>query len=364
MEHRLRRNAAHVQACATDILLLDDADARAKLRGPDRRDIAADAGADHQDIELSLFVRHCLLLCATSGALNPITRPASAARGDCRHRVLADRAPSRAHRLIVYAATPLNRSAKQRAGLDGAARSAYDTRAGSGRIPFHRSAVWPSKDLRARDAHFVRDGFPVDRGPSPSGRWSMRPLRLPATSVPSSKPASRRVAAITALATLFTMLVLIQAALFAPGAHAAAPHVDVVAFDRAVDPAGARYLTDAIQTAESDGATALVIDDRHPRWRSRLDGDDCPRRAIRHDPDHQLCQPSGGSGGLRRLLHRPRRASGRDGAKHPHRRRQPGGRDRRRSRLHAQSQGRARPRSVDALHPDRLPPQRRTPPRR
>ena len=87
----------------------------------------------------------------------------------------------------------------------------------------------------------------------------MRPLRLPATSVPSSNPTSRRVTAITALTTLFTMLVLIQAALFAPGAHAAAPHVDVVAFDRAVDPAGARYLTDAIQTAESDGAVALVI---------------------------------------------------------------------------------------------------------
>ncbi len=42
-------------------------------------------------------------------------------------------------------------------------------------------------------------------------------------------------------------------------AYAAAPHVDVLAFDRAVDGAGARSITDAIATAEGDGASLLVI---------------------------------------------------------------------------------------------------------
>ncbi len=87
----------------------------------------------------------------------------------------------------------------------------------------------------------------------------MRPLRLPATRFPSSRMSPRRAARSATLAALFAALILIQAALFAPGAHASSPHVDVVAFNRDVDPAGARYLTDAIQTAESDGATALVI---------------------------------------------------------------------------------------------------------
>lgn len=86
----------------------------------------------------------------------------------------------------------------------------------------------------------------------------MRPLRLPATRFTSPLTARRAGRSVT-LAALFGALVLIQGALFAPGAHAAAPHVDVVAFNRDVDPAGARYLTDAIQTAESDGAVALVI---------------------------------------------------------------------------------------------------------
>lgn len=45
----------------------------------------------------------------------------------------------------------------------------------------------------------------------------------------------------------------------APAAHAATPHIDVFAFQRDVDPAGARALSDAITTAEHDGATLLVI---------------------------------------------------------------------------------------------------------
>jgi membrane-bound serine protease (ClpP class) len=57
------------------------------------------------------------------------------------------------------------------------------------------------------------------------------------------------------------MLFILQAA-FPPHAQAAptdAPHVDVANFDRQVDASGARYLTDAINTAESDGAAALVV---------------------------------------------------------------------------------------------------------
>jgi hypothetical protein len=53
---------------------------RAKLRGPDRGDIATNAGADHQDIELSLFVRHCPLLYVTSVTLISIARPAARRR--------------------------------------------------------------------------------------------------------------------------------------------------------------------------------------------------------------------------------------------------------------------------------------------
>jgi membrane-bound serine protease (ClpP class) len=87
----------------------------------------------------------------------------------------------------------------------------------------------------------------------------MRPLRHPAPRFHSSGTAPRRAMRFIALAVLFTSFFLILAALFAPHVHAAAPHVDVVPFNRQVDPAGARYLTDAIQTAESDGAAALVI---------------------------------------------------------------------------------------------------------
>jgi membrane-bound serine protease (ClpP class) len=92
----------------------------------------------------------------------------------------------------------------------------------------------------------------------------MRPLqristRNPRRSLRSSPP---RIASTLGGVALFAGLLLIQgmlASLAAPAAHADGPHVDVVAFNRDVDPAGARYLTDAIQTAESDGANALVI---------------------------------------------------------------------------------------------------------
>src|SRR5258707_14199722 len=48
--------------------------------------------------------------------------------------------------------------------------------------------------------------------------------------------------------------------LAAPAAHADAPHIDLVTFQRNVDPASARFLSDVIDTAQSDGATLLVIE--------------------------------------------------------------------------------------------------------
>src|SRR5690242_16456641 len=50
-----------------------------------------------------------------------------------------------------------------------------------------------------------------------------------------------------------------QLAFMVHHALAASPHVDTVTFDRDVDPASAHFLTDAIDTANSDGATVLVI---------------------------------------------------------------------------------------------------------
>ncbi len=87
----------------------------------------------------------------------------------------------------------------------------------------------------------------------------MRARRLSPIRFVSALTVPPRAVTIPALATLFAALVLIQSALVAPEARATAPHVDVAAFNRGVDPAGARYLKDAIQAAESDGASALVI---------------------------------------------------------------------------------------------------------
>ncbi|MGH2503961.1 MAG: hypothetical protein ACRDID_15735 [Ktedonobacterales bacterium] len=98
----------------------------------------------------------------------------------------------------------------------------------------------------------------------------MRPLQRLTPRSPSAQQSRphlarhvmRRAVAALALPALFAGLLLIPvalAALMAPAAHAAGPHVDIVAFNRDVDPAGAKYLTDAIQTAENDGANALVI---------------------------------------------------------------------------------------------------------
>jgi membrane-bound serine protease (ClpP class) len=53
---------------------------------------------------------------------------------------------------------------------------------------------------------------------------------------------------------------LLASSLVAPLARAAAAHVDTVRFDTDVDPAAARFIGGAIDRAQRDGATALVIE--------------------------------------------------------------------------------------------------------
>lgn len=73
----------------------------------------------------------------------------------------------------------------------------------------------------------------------------------------------RRVAATVMMLALASGLALI--ALLAPGApgqvvaHADAPHIDHASFTMDVDPGSASYLSRAINTAEGDGATLLLI---------------------------------------------------------------------------------------------------------
>lgn len=74
-----------------------------------------------------------------------------------------------------------------------------------------------------------------------------------------STPTIARVANGALILALGLALGLLLAQVTTPTAHAAAPHIDVFSFQRNVAPAGARALTDAISTAESDGATLLVI---------------------------------------------------------------------------------------------------------
>jgi hypothetical protein len=50
-QHRLRRDAAPVEADAAHVLALDDRDRKAELRGADGGDIAAGARADHDHVE-------------------------------------------------------------------------------------------------------------------------------------------------------------------------------------------------------------------------------------------------------------------------------------------------------------------------
>ena len=52
-EQRLGGDAADVEADAAPVLVLDDRDGLAELRGADRRDVPAGAGTEHQHVEVS-----------------------------------------------------------------------------------------------------------------------------------------------------------------------------------------------------------------------------------------------------------------------------------------------------------------------
>ena len=81
-QQRLRRNAAVVEAGAAEVMLLDDGDARAELGRLQRRDVAAGAGADHQELIVVRHVRPTLSLgcsriacsrCMNFAAITPST---------------------------------------------------------------------------------------------------------------------------------------------------------------------------------------------------------------------------------------------------------------------------------------------------
>src|SRR5579864_7598219 len=61
------------------------------------------------------------------------------------------------------------------------------------------------------------------------------------------------------LVTVVLLLLSLSVVTSAAHAASAAPHVDVMTFNTDISPASLRYLTDSINTAESDGAQALVI---------------------------------------------------------------------------------------------------------
>lgn len=69
-----------------------------------------------------------------------------------------------------------------------------------------------------------------------------------------------RIGSLGVLAVVLAGAAFVAQMVFAPhGAQAAGAHVDSVTFNRDVDPASAHFLTDAISTAEGDGASLLLV---------------------------------------------------------------------------------------------------------
>jgi len=68
-----------------------------------------------------------------------------------------------------------------------------------------------------------------------------------------------RLLRLTFLALLCVGFFAVAGSFRAPLARADGPHVDIVTFDGEVAPASTRYLSDAIDTAQHDGAVALVL---------------------------------------------------------------------------------------------------------
>jgi membrane-bound serine protease (ClpP class) len=69
-----------------------------------------------------------------------------------------------------------------------------------------------------------------------------------------------RLLRLTFLALLCAGLFALAGTVRAPAARAAGPHVDIVTFNGDVDAASTHYLSDAIDTAQRDGASALVLE--------------------------------------------------------------------------------------------------------
>lgn len=66
------------------------------------------------------------------------------------------------------------------------------------------------------------------------------------------------------LCLVVIVLVLVSMALTAQSAAAASPHVDMMVLNSEIDPSSLRFLTKSIDTAENDGAQALVIEINTP----------------------------------------------------------------------------------------------------
>src|SRR5262245_57950203 len=68
-----------------------------------------------------------------------------------------------------------------------------------------------------------------------------------------------RLLRLACLALLCLGFFAVASGLRIPTARAAGPHVDVVTIDGEVNPTSTRYLSDAIDQAQQDGASALVL---------------------------------------------------------------------------------------------------------
>ncbi len=91
-----------------------------------------------------------------------------------------------------------------------------------------------------------------------SVRHPVRFIRLTSAPLQLARRATTLIPALLLLLPL-ALVALAAQTLTAPSAHADGAHVDAVTFDRDVDPASARFLGDAIDTAQHDGATLLLI---------------------------------------------------------------------------------------------------------
>lgn len=77
--------------------------------------------------------------------------------------------------------------------------------------------------------------------------------------VAKARPLAPTVLMLLPIALISLALVVVALTMTARPALAASAHVDVMNLDSAIDPSSLRYLTDSINTAQSDGAQALII---------------------------------------------------------------------------------------------------------